>query len=113
MIVTFETRGHPRVTMLGHIAKDLLRRIQYDATRDGAIRPEALAQVREKLAQSIEAAEAEAGAGEAAGDAKEQDRDQEPSVSLRHRALPLLALLEAADRRRDYVTWTVTGKSRG
>lgn len=99
MPVTFHTRSYADITFLGDIGKQLIEMMGHTATVPGAI-----------LANDLPAALAHLRAGIAASALeKPQDSDgddtQERPVSLAHRALPLIQLLEAALADKQNVMW--------
>lgn len=101
MLITFKTPAHADITMFGDVAKALIRMMGHSGTVPGAM-----------LAEDIPAAVARLRAAvEANPDAPlnpERDDDDDAralSVSLRHRALPLISLLEAAARDEKNVMW--------
>lgn len=102
MLVTFQTRTYADITMFGDIAIRLLHLMGHSGTVPSAVEPEdipeALKRLRAGLADEevAEAADHTATVG---------DDDDEPIVSLRTRALPLIELLEAAERDQVPVLW--------
>jgi len=97
MIVTFTTKTYPDIIMFGNIAMTLLKMMGHSAKAPGAILaadvPEALARLR----TAIDALNEPSGV--------EDDDEDEPVVSLAHRALPLIELLEAAIAADANVMW--------
>lgn len=101
MLITFQSRAYPNITMFGNVALRLIRLMGHSGGVPGAILaediPAALTRLRTALA--------------AGGDAPampERSRDEAPDdevVSLAHRALPLLELLEAAAKENCNVMW--------
>jgi len=102
MLVTFETKAFANITMFGDIAIKLLKLMGHSGTVPSAIKPEDIPTALQSLRDGIAAEEA-AGAGEPERDAK--DEDEEETVSLRNRALPLTQLLEAAAEKQTTVMW--------
>ena len=100
MPITFHTRSYADITFLTDIGKQLIELMGHTPTIPGAI-----------LASDASAALAHLRAGIAAAQADNQfkedvrtDEDERP-VSLSHRALPLIALLEAAHADKENVMW--------
>lgn len=100
MPVTFHTKSYADITFLTDVGKQLLELMGHTPTIPGAI-----------LASDVSAALAHLRAGIAAAQADNQfeedvqtDEDERP-VSLSHRALPLIALLEAARADKENVMW--------
>ena len=97
MIVTFTTKTYPDITMFGNIALSLLKMMGHSTKVPGAI-----------LAADVPAALGSLKAGIAAlkePPPNEDDDEDGPAVSLAHRALPLIELLEAAIAADANVMW--------
>ncbi|MDD2929405.1 MAG: DUF1840 domain-containing protein [Sideroxydans sp.] len=97
MLVTFTTEAYADITMFGDVGLAMLKMMGHSATVPGAIRAE---DVPTALARLTAAVSADPSAATAAN----KDAD-EPSVSLKNRALPLIELLSAAAKDKAYVTW--------
>ncbi len=99
MLVTFRTDAHESITFFGEVAIRLLKMMGHSGALPGAI-----------LAQDVPAALACLMKAVAAEKPHAVESNQEDSaasaVSLRHRALPLIALLEAAVAHEDDVLWS-------
>lgn len=103
MLVTFKTKAHASITMFGDVAKTLIHLMGHSGTIPSAILAE---DVPTALARLRNAVTAHAGATldpEPAEGAKEQG--DEVHVSLSHRALPLIQLLEDAAAQGENVMW--------
>lgn len=99
MLLTFRTSAYSDITMFGDVGLALIERMGHTPTVPGAIAAEDVPQALDRLQQAI-AAEGD--------EALPADADAEPEadrVSLAHRALPLIRLLEAAAAARAYVMW--------
>lgn len=105
MLVTFESKVG-RVTLFGDSAVQLIRMMGRTGDVPGAVLaieiPEALAKLRAAL--------------ETAGDQPtepppedSEEAEKKPAVSLRHRAVPLIKLLEDAIREHSSVMWEQLG----
>ncbi|MFY9261829.1 MAG: DUF1840 domain-containing protein [Gallionella sp.] len=95
MLVTFTTPANADITMFGDVALDMLRMMGHSPTVPGAI---LAADVPEALSRLKAAIEAEKPAP--------ADKDgEEPSVSMDHRALPLINLFAAAAKDACNVMW--------
>ena len=102
MLVTFTTDASADITMFGDVAFAMLRMMGHSPTVPGAI-----------LVDDLSAALARLRAGVAATSAHDQvsqqndvrTEDDERPVSLGHRALPLIQLLEAALADKENVMW--------
>lgn len=98
MLVTFSTDSYPNITLFGADALVMLRMMGHSATVPGSFRaedvPNALALLKSSIAASKELPPT--------GNARDED---EPGVSIAHRALPLIELLTAAVKANEYVMW--------
>lgn len=100
MLVTFSCSAYADITMFGHVAVSLLKLMGHSGTVPSALLaddvPAALARlvamVEDK--QSLEPEEPTDG------------EENEPAVSLAHRALPLIELLKAAAKNQCDVMWS-------
>ena len=100
MLVTFSCPAYADITMFGDVAVHLLKMMGHSGTVPSALMAADVPAALERL----EAAVAAEGDSPAPGDPS-QAEDQEPSVSLRHRALPLIELLKAAAKAERNVMW--------
>ena len=100
MLITFRSKAHASITMLGDVGLRLLEMMGFGSRVPGAIDaadvPRALDNLRAALAREPGQAEVEAEA---------DNDDDQPPISLHTRALPLLDLLQAAARDQEYVSW--------
>jgi len=97
MLVTFRSKAYADITMFGDVAVRLLKMAGHSGSVPGALMPEEIPAALEKLNASLAKLEPCAPADSA-------DED-EPPVSLSHRAMPLISLLEAAARQDTQVMW--------
>ena len=99
MLVTFRTDTHQSITFFAEVATRLLKMMGHSGAVPGAI-----------LAQDVSAALASLTKAVAAENPHAVQSNQEDTatsaVSLRHRALPLIALLQAAVAHEDDVLWS-------
>jgi len=97
MLVTFHTKAYADITMFGDVAVRLLKLMGLSGTVPSALMPEdipaALASLRAALQKQAEKT------------VPPSANDEEPAVSLDHRAAPLIALLEAARDAGTEVMW--------
>jgi hypothetical protein len=100
MLVTFTCPAYADITMFGDIAIRLLKMMGHSGTVPGAL---AVDDVRPALARLEVAVRAEGPSAESA--TSTGDDDDEPAVSLAHRALPLIELLKAAAEKQTSVMW--------
>jgi hypothetical protein len=101
MLLTFRSPAFSDITMFGDVGLALIERMGHSPTVPGALASEDVPVALERLRRAIAAEGAEA-APAVAGEAR---NDGEERVSLAHRALPLIQLLEAAVAEDSYVMW--------
>jgi len=106
MIVKFSTQAGA-LTMHGDAAVALLKAMGHSGTVPGAILAAdlraALANLRKALEELAQAPSPPPPQPEGADD--EEDREHEPPVSLRMRALPLIDMIETAIERNSDLMW--------
>jgi Domain of unknown function (DUF1840) len=103
MLVTFTCKAYADITMFGDVALGMLKMMGHSETVPGAILAEDVPAALEHLKHAVEAAKA-APARNESREAGNNDPD-EPPVSLAHRALPLIELLDAAATQKCDVMW--------
>ncbi len=100
MLVTFACEAHENITMFGDIAAQLLHLMGHSGTVPGAILaddvPAALEQLQNALAHKK---------NKPATSLPASDDEEEPEISLSHRAVPLIGLLQAAIKNQCNVMW--------
>ncbi len=101
MLVTFTTDAYADITMFGDIAIAMLKMMGHSATVPGAI---LAADVPAALRQLTAAIDAEKNSAPIKNNDEDND-DDEPEVSLAHRAMPLIDLLAAAAKADVNVMW--------
>lgn len=99
MLVTFSTPAYADITMFGDVAIRMLKMMGHSATIPGAILAEDVPPALERLKAAIEAEQ------QLPEQENEDEEDDEPAVSLSHRALPLTELLDAAAKSESNVMW--------
>ncbi|OIQ86744.1 hypothetical protein GALL_313970 [mine drainage metagenome] len=97
MLVTFMTPSHAEVTMFGNVALAMLKMMDHGRAVPGAIPAADVPAALSRLSAAIETENAAPPARGWAGN--------EPVVSLKHRALPLIDLLAAAAKAQSSVMW--------
>ena len=103
MLVTFETKAHANITMFGEVAVALLKLMGHSGTVPGALLAEDVPAALERLRTAVsENADVPLDPSPPKGD---KDEGEERHVSLAHRALPLIQLLEAAAAAKENVMW--------
>ncbi|KAA3623064.1 MAG: DUF1840 domain-containing protein [Proteobacteria bacterium] len=90
MLVTFTCPAYANITMLGDVAVRLLKIMGHSGTVPGALLAEDVPEALSRLQTAIEAIKQ---SPEPQGS---EEEDDEPSISLSSRALPLVELLKAA-----------------
>jgi hypothetical protein len=98
MLVTFTTAAYADITMFGKDALALLKMMGHSGTVPSAIVAADVPAALSRLTAAIEATKAEPSV-------ENEDEDEEPKVSLSHRALPLINLLTAAAKDGSDVMW--------
>jgi hypothetical protein len=97
MLITFSTPAYADITMFGDIARRLIRMMGHSGTVPSAILAEDVPDALDRLRRAVEKhGHEETGRG---------NDDDAQSVSLVHRALPLIKLLEAAAEQERDVMW--------
>ena len=103
MIVTFRSNSHTDIIMFGDIAVNLLKMMGHSGTVPSALLAEDVPMALNRLRKAIEANKA---ATADVSDSVAADDDwSERTVSLAHRALPLIEMLEAAAKKKCNVMW--------
>ena len=97
MLVTFKTKAYADITMVGDIAVAMLKMMGHSATVPSAILAEDVPLALNRLTAAI--------AKDKAPPPKENKDQEEPGVSMAHRALPLINLLTAAVKENCNVMW--------
>jgi hypothetical protein len=100
MLVTFSCPAYADITMFGDVAVRLLKLMGHSGTVPSALLAEDVQAALERLEAAIEAGDQLPEPEESA-----QRDDDEPAVSLPHRALPLIELLKAAATAKCNVMW--------
>lgn len=102
MLITFKTPVHADITMFGDVAKALIKMMGHSGSVPGAILAADVPAALAKLKAAVER-NPDAPLNPASDDKDEERRSQ--SVTLSHRAMPLIDLLEAAAREQKNVMW--------
>lgn len=103
MLVTFETKAHANITMFGEVAVALLKLMGHSGVVPGALLAEDVPAALERLRTAVSenpdiSLDPSTGKGN-------KDEGEERHVSLGHRALPLIQLLEDAAAAKENVMW--------
>lgn len=104
MLVTFNCEAHENITMFGDVAVRILKMMDHSGTVPGAILakdvPAALSQLQGAIEQ-----EKNKPSVTSSKKISVEDDDEEPCVSIVHRALPLIELLQSAVNKKCDVMW--------
>ena len=100
MLVTFSCPAYADITMFGDVATRLIKMMGHSGTVPSALAAGDVPAARARLESAVAAEEPTREPQEPTS-----GEDEEPAISLRHRAGPLLALLEAAETARCHVMW--------
>jgi hypothetical protein len=103
MLVTFKTEAYASITMFGDVAVALLKLMGHSGTVPGALMPEDIPEALERLKAGV-AASPDAPL-DPKNDQEQSEDDEDSHVSLAHRALPLIELLDAAQADNKLVMW--------
>jgi hypothetical protein len=95
MIVTFSTKAYANITMMGDVAKDMLKIMGHSGTVPGAFQPQDLPTALANLQKAVDSSKA----------AEQDPKDGEFKPGLSQRALPLINLLTAAIEADADVMW--------
>lgn len=98
MLITFKTKAYANITMFGDVGRRMLEMMDFGTSVPGAIREEDVPRVLANLQNAL------ALIPEQDAPVDQADEDQ-PTVSLHTRAVPLLELLRAAIADDTYVSW--------
>jgi hypothetical protein len=93
MLVTFSCDAYENITLFGDIAKHLLKMMGHSGTVPGAILAQDVPAALMSLQRSIEQERNKKSA------VQTSDDEEEPEVSIVHRAVPLIKLLQAAQQK--------------
>ena len=96
MLVTFRCKGHENVVYLGSVAQRLLHLMGHSGAVPSAILAADVPTVLSSLQQALETVPSVSVVS---------DENDEPAVSLKHRAVPLIALLQDAVKNKSNVMW--------
>lgn len=100
MLVTFTSASYPDITLFGEVAVQLLKMMGHSGVVPSALVAQDVRAARQRLETAIATQSAEP-----APEARTDNAQDEPTVSLAHRAMPLIALLKAAEQGESNVLW--------
>ena len=87
MLITFKSKAHADVVMLGDVARELIRLMGKSDALPSAVAPDDIPRALARL---------EAGLAERAQPVAEDDGEEDDKVQIHTRALPLIDMLKAA-----------------
>jgi len=103
MLITFKSKAYGDITMFGDVALKLIRLMGHGGTVPGAIGADEIRSALDRLRAAVAADKAlNAGKADEPDDVTE---GRERTISLAQRAVPLVAMLEAAERLDAPVMW--------
>jgi len=100
MLVTFSCPAYADITMFGDVAVRLLKLMGHSGTVPSALLAEDIQPALERLEAAVAADKALSHPQKSA-----EKEDNEPAVTLSHRALPMIELLKAAAKEKCNVMW--------
>jgi hypothetical protein len=98
MLVTFLSDAYESITMFGDVAIRLLKIMGYSEKALGTIRAEDIPAVTARLKNAVENIPQN----------NTNEETEEPSISLAHRAFPLIEMLNASAIQKCDVRWKIT-----
>ena len=101
MLVTFSCPAYADITMFGVVAVRLLKMMGHSGTVPSALSAEDVQAALERLEAAVDAEKS----SPKPEDASAEGETGETTVSLPHRALPLIELLKAAAKAKCAVMW--------
>ncbi|HET6756854.1 MAG TPA: DUF1840 domain-containing protein [Burkholderiales bacterium] len=99
MLVRFQSPAHASITMFGDLAKTLLKAMGASGDIPGALQAEDVPAALQRLREGISTLPP------VKSEADSRQDDDSPRVSPSTRAYPLIQLLEAAAKKKQYVMW--------
>ena len=93
-MIVFQTKYHADISLFDNVALKLIKLMGHSETVPGAFTKDEIEQALDNLSKAI-----------AKPSAKTGDNWDDDSVSLAHRAKPLLDLLESAKLNKEHVIW--------
>ena len=100
MLVTFSTDAHENITMFGDVATQLLKMMGHSGTVPSALLAKDVPDALARLQQAIEKQKSKS-----TQPTESNGEEDEPQVSLVHRAIPLIELLQDAANKNCNVLW--------
>lgn len=100
MLVIFSCPAYANITMFGDVAMQLLKLMGHSGKVPGSIRADDVPAALESLQAALDAESQ----SEEKGAVHDEENDEQ-AVSLAHRAVPLIEMLNAAIAEQCYVMW--------
>jgi len=100
MLVTFSCSAYADITMFGDVAVRLIKMMGHSGTVPSALLADDVQAALDRLEAAVDAERQMPEPKDAV-----QNDDEDPPVSLTHRALPLIKLLKAAAKDKCNVMW--------
>ena len=111
MLVTFRCKASGNIVMFGDVAKQMLKMMGYSESIPGAIRaediPMALANLQHEINRlhELEKRQQSESDSQAAIMEEYDEIDTEPVISFHTRAMPLIEMLQAAEKEECHIMW--------
>jgi len=100
MLITFTSKAYADITMFGDVAIQLIKHMGHSGQVPSALTANDVPAALQKLQAAIDADSQSNPPQQPSG-----DTDDEPVLTLSHRALPLIQLLKAAEKAACNVMW--------
>lgn len=101
MLVTFTCNAYENITYFGDIAARLLTLMGHSGTIPGAIKAEHIGEALKRLQAGIERSVTKVSSPQS-----NDEQDNEPDISLKNRAIPLINMLKAAKKENCDLLWS-------
>ncbi|MDJ0758506.1 MAG: DUF1840 domain-containing protein [Woeseiaceae bacterium] len=105
MLITFKSKAHADVVMLGDSARELIRLMGKSDALPSAVGPEGIPKALAKLKAAL------AEQAGAPADTSDDGDEEKESVALHTRAFPLIEMLEASEQAQVPVMWEAGKRS--
>ncbi|WP_028021959.1 DUF1840 domain-containing protein [Enterovibrio calviensis] len=105
MLIRFSCKAYADITMFGEVGLQMLKMMGHSETVPGAILAEDVPAALGNLFDAIQAEKAKSASAPISNDEDEEDSFMESPVSIGHRAIPLIELLNAASENTCDVMW--------
>ena len=99
MLVTFKSKSYPNITMFGDVARRMLELMDFGSNVPGGIVAEDVPTALTNLQKGLQAIPREE------VDKSRETEDDEPTVDIHTRAVPLIELLQSAVANDNHIRW--------